>query len=231
MPKNEKSSLPDIVGVTSAVVVLDLLVRKINEFVVPVVDPHVQRLAGRTELGLFVSEHSLGAWHWVMLLVFGVGALLLYRCSLREVFLLPGESSWTIRKSLLFVGVVAAVESAMILYLWRDKVNFEWHWGIQAGNLISNGYEELAFRGFMFGMLLKWTQRPWYSMFVVTAIFMWHHGQYTGWESIGFFFFAFPFAFLTWKTRWLLWPYLLHVALDWAVDPLIVPGYVRSFLG
>lgn len=231
MSENEKPSLADVAGVTSAVIVLDLLVRKINEFAIPAIDPHVQALAGRTELGLFLSQHTLGVWHVVMLAVFGVAALFLYRCSLHDVFLLPGRSSWTIRKSILVVVAVAVVESAVILFAWRDKIDFEWHWGIQTGNLISNAYEELAFHGFLLGMLLKHTRRPWYSMVVATAIFMWHHGQYTGWDSVGFFVFAFPFAYITWKTRWLLWPYLLHMALDWGIDPLIVPGYVRSFLG
>ena len=75
MSENEKPSLPDIVGVTSAVIVLDLLVRKINEFAIPAIDPHVRALAGKTELGLFLSHHTLGVWHVVMLVVFGVAAL------------------------------------------------------------------------------------------------------------------------------------------------------------
>jgi len=179
---------------------------------------------------LLVEHHLLSWSQWVPIVVFGLAALLIFRCSLRDVFLVPSASSWSTRKSALASIIIAGLMSGVILTSTWGQLDPAWHWGIMAGNVFSNMYEEVFFRGFLFGMLLKFSRSPWWAIVVTAAFFTLAHGQYAGWESFGFFFLALPFGWLTWKSGWIFWPYVVHMLVDWIVDPWLPPGYVASYL-
>lgn len=181
------------------------------------------------QMGLFLY-HVLAYWTLFEVVLFGAVAFGVFRCTARQVFLLPGKSAWSIPKTIAIVLIVAVCEVAIILSTQWANLSYALHPGDMAGNLVSNLYEEVLFRGFMLGMLIRFSGRPWYAILVTSVFFTLSHGQYDGWISVGFFVLAIPFAWITWKTQWILWAWILHMLVDWAVDPFLTPGRVSQIL-
>ena len=222
---------PGLLGITLAVVFLGFASDRLESLLGPGFGELFD--GARTlepQWAMLVHRHLLAWWSWVPAVVFGLAAMLIFRCNLREVFLLPAPSDWSARKSAGVSLVIALLMSALIFAGAWNQVDPAFHWGLMAGNLFSNFYEELFFRGFLLGMLLRFSRRRWWAIVVTAAYFTLAHGQYHGWESFGFFLLALPFGWLTWKSGWILWPYLVHMLVDWIVDPWVVPGYAWNYL-
>ena len=220
-----------LVGITLLVIILEFsgsafertdFAHKINLWANGFIEPN--------QMGLFMNW-VLAYWILAPMLLFGVVAMAVLRCTPRQVFLLPGNSGWSIRKTIVIVLVVAIVEAAIILTTQWGNLTYALHPGDMAGQLFSNAYEELLYRGFMLGMLIRFSGRPWYAIFLTSLFFTLGHGQYIGWISLGFFVLAIPFGWITWKTKWILWAWVLHMLVDWAVDPFFTQGHVIQILG
>ncbi len=195
----------------------------------PSIDQWVGRQLDSNQWGLFLY-HMLAWWVLAEVLFFGAVAFGVLRCTPRQVFLLPGRSSWSFQKTIGIVLLVAVCEVAIILTTNWANLSFAFHPGDMAGNLFSNAYEELLFRGFIFGMLIRFSGSPWYAILVTSLLFTLVHGQYDGWILLGFFLLAIPFAWITWKTQWIFWAWILHMLVDWAVDPLLPPDRIADLL-
>jgi len=181
------------------------------------------------EAGLF-WYYAFAYWTFAELALFGVVALGVFHLRPRDVFLLPGNSSWSLRKTMLIVVGVAAFEVAMILLSRSSALSYALHPGNMAGNLFSNLYEEILYRGFMLGLLIRFTGKPWYAIVVTSIFFTLGHSQYVGWMSVGLLVLAIPFAWITWKTKWILWAWILHMLVDWPVDLFLRSGQIDKIL-
>ena len=229
-PDQPKTANVGLVGITVLVAILFFAQREfpgtsiaqhINIWVQPQLTPN--------QMGLFLY-HVLAYWTLFGAMLFGIVAFVVFRCTPRQVFLLPGESSWSIPKTIVIVLAVAVCEVAIILTTQWNNLSYTLNPGDMAGNLVANAYEELLFRGFMLGMLIRFSGRPWYAILVTSVFFTLTHAQYDGWISLGFFVLAIPFAWITWKTKWILWAWILHMLVDWAVDPYLTSGHVHKIL-
>ena len=220
-----------LVGVTLLVIILEFtgsafertdLAHKINLWANGFIEPN--------QMGLFM-RHVLAWWTLAPMVLFGVVAIVVLRCTPRQVFLLPGNSTWSIPKTIVILLAVGICEVAIILTTQWANLTYALHLGDMAGNLFSNAYEELLYRSFMLGMLIRFSGRPWYAIFLTSLLFTLGHTQYMGWISLGFFVLAIPFGWITWKTKWILWPWILHMLVDLAVDPFFTQGHVSQVLG
>lgn len=226
--KGERKFLP-LLGITLVVCALEFLCDYANVWTGWLIGPWVNSI-GSGQIHVMFAEHVFGWWRIVPMMIYGVAAMLVFRCSLREMFILPGSSKWSLSKTTIVVAAIAVLELSIILSTLWSRIEPEWYWSVPAGNLFSNLYEELLFRAFMFGMVLKVSKRPFYAMSLVAFVFTWHHSQYMSWELFGFFFLAFPFAYITWKTRWILPAYVLHMVIDMVVDYLVIPSYLKPYI-
>ncbi|MDP6312412.1 MAG: CPBP family intramembrane metalloprotease [Phycisphaerales bacterium] len=217
-----------LVGITIVVVILHFA---LSEFIGAAsgIGAWINQQISPDQTGLFLW-HVLAYWTAIGALLYGVVAFGVFRCSARQVFLLPGRSAWSIQKALVITLLVAVCEVAIILGTRWGNLEYALYPGDMVGNLISNAYEEIWFRGFMLGMLIRFSGRPWYAILLTSLFFTLGHTQYVGWISVGFFVLAIPFAWITWKTQWILWAYILHNLVDWAVDPFLTPGHVSDLL-
>ena len=189
----------------------------------------VNRQISPDQTGLFLY-HALAYWIVIGAALYGLVAFGVFRCNARQVFLLPGRSAWSIQKTIVITLVVAICEVAILLVTEWANLKYAMHPGDMAGNLVSNAYEEVWYRGFMLGLLIRFSGRPWYAILVTSLMFTLGHGQYVGWISVGFFVLAVPFAWITWKTQWILWAYILHNLVDWGIDSFLTPGHVGDVL-
>jgi membrane protease YdiL (CAAX protease family) len=223
---------PGLIGITLAVILLGLASDKLDSMLSSTLNTLFGEWTSDLDLqwSLFVDHHLLAWQQWLPIIVFGLAAMLIFPCSLRDVFLLPNPTSWSWKRSAMVSIVVSVLLSACIFAGAWNAIDPAFHWGAMVGNIFSNMYEEVFFRGLLFGMLLRYSRRPWWAIVVTAAFFTAAHGQYSGWESFGFLFLALPFGWLTWKSGWIIWPYLVHMLVDWIVDPWIPPGYIWSYL-
>ena len=229
---NQKSKTTTIglVGITILVVILEFagdafqktaIAHDINMWA----NGHIEA----NQMGLFM-RHVLAYWIVAPMLLFGVVAIAVLHCTPSQLFLLPGKSAWSIPKTILIVFAFGICEAIIILATMWANLNYQLHPGDMAGNLVSNAYEELLYRSFMLGMLIRFSGRPWYAILLTSLFFTLGHSQYMGWISLGFFVLAIPFSWITWKTKWVIWAWILHMLVDWVVDPFFTPGHVHQVL-
>jgi membrane protease YdiL (CAAX protease family) len=88
------------------------------------------------------------------------------------------------------------------------------------GNLFSNFYEELTYRGLIFAALLFALPNKWFAIFASGFIFTWSHTNQPLYLIIGTVLLGVGMAYPYYRTGNLLTPYLVHQISDMILDSL-----------
>jgi membrane protease YdiL (CAAX protease family) len=114
----------------------------------------------------------------------------------------------------LLVGFIILILSIgfQLLIGSRFHLNFDaWEFG---GNLFSNAYEEIFYRGFIFVGLLYFFRRAWPAVIISGLMFGLTHTQYPLGQQMGVALIGAAFGFLYYRTGNLLAPWIAHQVVD-----------------
>ena len=107
---------PGLIGITLAVILLGLASDKLDSMLSATLNTLFGEWTSDLDLqwSLFVDHHLLAWGQWTPIIVFGLAAMLIFPCSLRDVFLLPNPTSWSWKKSAMVSIVVSVLLRACI---------------------------------------------------------------------------------------------------------------------
>ena len=116
----------------------------------------------------------------------------------------------------LIVGFILLILSMSLPFLMGSTfhIHFDvWEYG---GNLFSNAYEEIFYRGFIFVGLLYFLRRAWPAIVISALMFGFIHTQYPLELKFIVFVVGIVFGFLYYRTGNLLAPWIAHQVADLA---------------
>lgn len=119
------------------------------------------------------------------------------------------------------VGLIITVLTILQALMTKTPYHFRIDpWEI-AGNLFSNAYEEMIYRGLIFTGLLYFFRKAWPAILVSGLIFGLSHHQYVLWMRLGVGVTGMVFGYLYYRTGNLLAPWTAHQIIDTIVDTLV----------
>jgi len=119
----------------------------------------------------------------------------------------------------LFALVLSAITAGFFLAKGRE-INIVFNWWDIGGNLFSNLYEEVIYRGLLFTALLFSVRRPWVAILASGFIFMYSHTTQPALLATGTVLTGICFAYPYLRTGSLLAPYIVHQLSDVIVDSI-----------
>ena len=119
----------------------------------------------------------------------------------------------------LFALVLSAVSAGFFLAKGRE-VNVVFNWWAISGNLFSNLYEEVIYRGLLFAALLFSFRKPWVAILASGFIFMYSHTTDPAMLAAGTVLTGVCFAYPYLRTGSLLAPFIVHQFVDVIIDSM-----------
>lgn len=128
-------------------------------------------------------------------------------------------------KSSLIKGTAAGLIITALTVLQALLTKGEFHFGIDtwamAGNIFSNAYEEIIYRGLIFTGMLYFFRIPWAAILASGFIFGWSHDQYHLFVRFGVGITGMVLGYLYYNTGNLLAPWTTHQVTDTIVDTIL----------
>ena len=114
----------------------------------------------------------------------------------------------------LTAGLVILTLSMGFQLLMRSRFHFYFDVWEFCGNLFSNAYEEIFYRGFIFVGLLYFFRRAWPAVIISGLMFGLTHTQYPLGQRLGIAVIGVAFGFLYYRTGNLIAPWIAHQVTD-----------------
>jgi len=140
-----------------------------------------------------------------------------------NIFQLPSLKR-NIKSSLIKGGIAGLIITALtVLQAFLTKSQFYFNldfWSI-TGNIFSNAYEEIIYRGLIFTGILYCFRNPWAAILASGVIFGWSHHQYDLFTRFGVGVCGMVLGYLYYNTGNLLAPWTMHQVTDTIVDTIL----------